>query len=43
MAYEKPVIVDYGTVTEHTFVLSSKKGLGFEDGILEERDGVASP
>jgi hypothetical protein len=43
VAYQKPLVVDYGTITEHTFILHKNKSFGFEDDLLEEEDDVVSP
>ncbi len=43
MPYEKPEIIDFGSIAEHTFVIEQGKSFGFTDGFLEQEDVVVSP
>jgi hypothetical protein len=37
VAYTKPEIVDYGTITEHTFAVAGKPvTIQLDDGLLED-------
>jgi hypothetical protein len=42
LSYTKPMIVDFGTIAQHTFALAGKPvTIQLDDGLLEDRNNVS--